>query len=214
MRARTTAIVPLRQPGAGKSRLAEVLSPRARAELAVAMLGDVVAALAASSVDEVMIAADGPTAARAAAATGARVVLDPPGAGHLDAALAAAGAHVPADRDLLVVPADLPRLTAGDVDAVLATPAPVVVAPTAGGGTGALLRRVGARIATAYGPGSAVRHLAAARAAGLAVAEVERDGFHHDVDTWTDLVALHEVELGPRTARVLPTVLGHRARAG
>ena len=214
MRARTSVIVPLRQPGAGKSRLARMLSPEARAELATAMLSDVVAALRASAVDEVVIAADGPAAARAAATTGARVVLDPPGTADLDTALAAAAVQVPADRDLLVVPADLPRLTGQDVDALLAAQQPVVVAPTAGGGTGGLLRRVGARIPTAYGPGSAARHVAAARHAGLQATTVERDGFHHDVDTWTDLVALHEVELGARTAQVLPSVLGHGVRAG
>ncbi|MFW5933534.1 MAG: 2-phospho-L-lactate guanylyltransferase, partial [Actinomycetota bacterium] len=204
----TTAIIPLRRPGAGKSRLAEVLSAAARARLATAMFGDVVAAARASSIDQVVAAADGPAAAEAASAAGAQAMLDPPDADGLNGVIAAALARVRADADVLIVAAGLPRVTADDLEAVLATPAPVVIAATCGGGTGALLLRSGARLPTAYGPGSARRHREIAASMGLEVAEVDRDGLHYDVDTWTDLVALHAAELGPRTAGVLPTLLG------
>jgi len=37
---------------------------------------------------------------------------------------------------------------------------------------------------------------------------VDRDGINHDVDTFADLAALHDVELGAHTAAVLPVLLG------
>ncbi len=202
--------MPLRAPGAGMTRLATALAPDARARLARAMLTDVVSALVAARVDEVRVAADGDRASDAAHEAGATVVLDPSGSHDLDAVLRAAASDLRGEH-VLVVPADLPRLRADDVRAVLETPADVVVAPTAAGGTGGLLRRPVGRIPTAYGPDSARRHRELAERAGASLAIVDRDGFHHDVDTWTDLAALHEVELGEETARVLPQLLGRAA---
>jgi 2-phospho-L-lactate/phosphoenolpyruvate guanylyltransferase len=210
----TVAVVPLRSPGAGKTRLATVLDPEQRAVLASAMLGDVVDALDSSVVDEVVVAAGGVSAAAAAAALGVRVVMDPPGIRDLNQVLAEATRVAGTDHDVLVVAADLPRLTAADIDAMLVRDAEVVVAPTNAGGTGGLLRRPGGRIVTGFGTASATRHRQLARSAGARVATVECDGFRHDIDTWTDLVALYEVEVGDRTASVLPSLLGRPARAG
>lgn len=214
MSRRTVAIVPLRSPGVGKTRLATALDPDQRALLTGAMLRDVTVALAGSRVDEVVVAAGGAAAAAAAAAIGLPVLPDAPGHRGLNGALADATRLVGAGHDVLVVTADLPRLTADDVDAVLAADGEVVVAPTHAGGTGGLLRRPGGRIATRFGPASAIRHRESALAAGCDARTVEREGFRHDIDTWTDLVALHEVEVGPATAAVLPKVLGRAARAG
>ena len=206
-------LVPLRAPGRGKTRMGAVLVPEQRAALAVAMLGDVVAAIAAAGLGEVIVVAGGSAGAAAGASYGLPVMLDPPGTRGLNAALAAATLRVGSDRDVLVVAADLPRLRAEDVVAVLDRDAEVVLAPTAAGGTGALLRRPAGLMATAYGPGSATAHHELATAAGCRVAVVDRDGLHHDVDTFSDLAGLHEVELGPRTAAVLPHLLG-AARTG
>lgn len=214
MSRRTVAIVPLRSPGVGKTRLATALDPDQRALLAGAMLRDVTSALAGSQVDEVLVAAGGAAAAAAAAAIGVPVLPDAPGGRGLNRALADATRHVGVGHDVLVVTADLPRLTVDDVDAVLAVDGEVVVAPTHAGGTGGLLRRPGGRITTRFGPASAIRHRELALASGCETRTVERDGFRHDVDTWTDLVALHEVEVGTATAAVLPRVLGRAARAG
>ncbi|MCC5948047.1 MAG: 2-phospho-L-lactate guanylyltransferase [Nitriliruptoraceae bacterium] len=209
-------IVPLQTPGLGKTRLAGALEPQDRARLVGAMLRDVVTALRGAGIERLVVAAGGSAAAAAGTALGAEVILDPPGACDLDAAIAAAvtTAQRATDppQDVLVVTADLPLLRSADVTELLAVDAEVVIAPTAGGGTGALLRRAGVHLATAYGTGSASRHLAAARLAGHVAASRAIHGFTHDVDTWADLVALHEEEIGPATAAVLPAVL--RARAG
>ncbi len=206
----TIALVPLRAPGEGKSRLADVLDPEQRAILSMAMLDDVTASLAAAGLTEIVVVAGGRTAAIAGRGLGLDVLLDPAGCGGLDDALSSAVRRVGSHRQTLIVTADLPRLRPGDVQGVLEPDAEVVIAPTAAGGTGALLRRPAAVIGTAYGPGSAIAHRALAIAAGARTVCVDRDGIHHDVDTFTDLVALTEVELGPATAAVLPRLLGPR----
>lgn len=197
------ALVPLRAPGAGKTRLASVLSPEQRAALAGAMLADVCAALRESPLDDVIVVAGGETAAAAASALGLEVVLDPPGSHGLDAALRAAHLRIGPVASLLVVTADLPRLRPDDVRALLAADAEVVVAPTDDGGTGGLLRRPGDAMPTAYGPSSARRHHAEARRRGLRVATVRRPGFAVDVDTVADLATIASGPLGAATAAVL-----------
>ncbi|TVP62754.1 MAG: 2-phospho-L-lactate guanylyltransferase [Nitriliruptor sp.] len=204
----TVALVPLRAPGEGKSRLADVLDPEQRAALSVAMLDDVAASLAAAGLPDIVLVAGGQAAAMAGRDLGLDVLLDPAGCRGLDDALAAASRRIGHHRHILIVAADLPRLRPDDVQGVLEPDAEVVIAPTAAGGTGALLRRPAAVIGTAYGPGSAIAHRALAVASGARAACVDRDGIHHDVDTFTDLVALTEVELGPATAAVLPQLLG------
>jgi 2-phospho-L-lactate/phosphoenolpyruvate guanylyltransferase len=202
----TTALVPLRSPGVGKSRLATALSTEERAALAGAMLADVTRALRDAPVDRVVVAAGGPAAVAAASALGLETLRDPAGTRHLDGALAAAAARLGPVGTLLVVAADLPCLTAADVTALVATDAEVAVAPTADGGTGGLLRRPSDACSTAYGEGSARRHLELARAAGRRAVVVSRRGFALDVDVVDDLRRLRGPDrprLGARTSAVL-----------
>lgn len=197
----TVALVPLRAPGQGKSRLAGSLSVEQRAALAGAMLADVAAALTAAPVDRTVVAAGGPSAVAAAAALRLDVVADPPAVGDLDGALRAAAARLGRVGTLVVVAADLPRLRAEDVAALLHGDDEVVVAPTTDGGTGGLLRRPADAIATSYGGRSAARHLDAARRAGLRATRRPLPGFRHDVDVADDLTDLGREDLPPLGAR-------------
>jgi 2-phospho-L-lactate guanylyltransferase len=88
-----------------------------------------------------------------------------------------------------VVPADLPTLSSGDVQQLLAGHrAGVTVCPAAGdGGTNALLLSPPTAIPFLYGPQSAERHLAAARAAGVPVRTAELPAFARDVDSPDDV---------------------------
>jgi 2-phospho-L-lactate/phosphoenolpyruvate guanylyltransferase len=211
----TVALVPLRAPGAGKTRLAGHLDVDQRAALAGAMLADVAAVLVGCrALDRVVVAAGGPSAVAAAAALGLEVVADPPHVRGLDGALRAAALRIGHARQLLVVAADLPTLTPDDVDAVLACPAAVTVAPTRDGGTGALLRRPPDAITTTYGPGSCRRHLRLARAAGWTTAVVDRPGFAFDLDTVEDLRLAGTGRVGPATAAVLAALPTGDERAG
>lgn len=204
-----TALVPLRAPGTGKTRLADGLSAEERAAVTAAMLADVVAAISDAPVDRIVVAAASDAAATAAAVHGVDVVVDRrPGEG-LDAAVDDVARSV--EGTLLVVAADLPRLTSADIAAVLDPPVPVVVAPTTDGGTGGLVRRPPTVIPTAYGPGSARCHVELARDRGVEVATVDRVGFRYDVDVWDDLRALRVDEVGNATAAFV-AALGGRLR--
>ena len=201
-------LVPLRT--GGKSRLGAALAGERRDRLTVAMLDDVLTALRAAEVRDVRLLAGGSGAVRVAAARGLPTIGDPSGtedasragtrpssdapAGQGDvrlrAAVDAALASLPDDRPRLVIAADLPRLDPDEVTAVLAHPADVVIAPTAGGGTALLRLATGVRLASQYGPGSAEAHLRSATVAGLEAALLHLPGARQDVDASTDVAAL------------------------
>jgi 2-phospho-L-lactate guanylyltransferase len=200
----TIGLVPLRT--GGKSRLGAGLPPEQRDALVLAMLDDVLAALRGAGVDDVRILAGNAAAVTAARARGLTALADPPatqpsdapdarstvdrGDLRLRAAVDGALAQVSRSSDRLVVAADLPRLRAADVAQVLAHPAQVVIAPTAGGGTAILRLAAGTLLPTRYGVDSAEQHVRAAERAGLSVAIVDLPGGRHDVDAMTDLAAL------------------------
>ena len=214
MCARTVALVPLRSPGTGKTRLATALSPEERAAVSSAMLADVARALTDAPIDEVVVVAGGAAAADAAAALGLAVLHDPPGSRTLNEVLHLATARFSTASTLAVIAADLPLLTADEVTRLLEHDAPVAIAPTGDGGTGGFVRRPPSVIGCAYGPGSGARHQQLAAELGLPCVHLDTPGFRHDVDTWTDLVGLHEATLGAATAAILPAVLGRRAAVG
>lgn len=197
-----TAVVPLRSPGRGKTRLSPALDREARAALAGAMLADVLDALREAGL-EVVVAAGGQAAAAAASALRADVVMDAPGTRSLDDAVEQARRRVAPTTGLLVVQADLPALTTADVTALVEGDAPVVIAPTADGGTSALLRRPSSIMGTAFGAGSGAAHERLARAAGVVPRIVRRDGLRHDVDVVDDLRDLAGRAMGPATTTVL-----------
>lgn len=202
-------LLPLRAPGSGLTRLAAVLDADERARLASAMLADVVAALRAAGLEKLVAVTAGVAAAEAAEALDLEVhPEDESDRAGLDGALAGALAARPAAGAAAVVMPDLPRLTAEDVTGLLRPVTPVVVAPTADGGTGALLRRPPGVIPTAYGPRSGTRHRRLARDAGVDVAVVHSPGFAHDLDTVSDLRALVGARVGAHTATVVDDVAG------
>lgn len=201
-RQRAVALVPLRDPGEGKSRLASQLDTEQRRQLVIAMATDVVACLRASAVDEIVLVAAGPGAAQAARRLGVAHVRDVPGTCDLNDSLATATSGSTAD--VLVVMADLPALRPSDVDRVLASTEDVVVVPSRDGGTGGLLQRADAPPTFTFGPGSAHRHLAAGRRSGRRTRLLRVPGFAHDVDTWEDLTALDRLpHVGVATAELL-----------
>jgi 2-phospho-L-lactate guanylyltransferase len=213
----TVAVVPLRGPSTGKTRLADVLGPEQRRELAIAMVTDVIDQLQQSSVDDIVMAVGGADAAAVAGDLGVSSIHDPPGNGGLDGALTGVVAQLPRDVGVLVVTGDLPHLTASEVDRLLDVDRDVVVAPCTDGGTGGLLQRPGSRLGFAYGNGSAARHVAAARRMGRTTRLVASPGFEHDVDTPGDMErAVSMTPLGTATDAVLGRLLsevrtGHRS---
>lgn len=207
---RVIALVPVKDLREAKGRLATRLSPGDRAQLVLACLDRVLAALRqADSVEQVAVVS--PTEAVLSRATGAgalgideRVLGTEDGQnGALEAArmalLGGMGTGIAGtargtdDRrvSLLVVSADLPLLRADDLDALVALAGEdrsVVIAPDrVGEGTNALLVRPGDAIPFRFGAGSRRQHQAEAERAGCVVRFYRGVGTALDLDEPADL---------------------------
>lgn len=181
----------------GKTRLHA--SRRARRELSLAMLGDVLAAALALGAARVATAdADGAALAREA---GAEVTGDP--GGGQGAAVAAALADLDPGA-ILVVNADVPCVVPDDLRALLAaTPAGgLALVEALDGTTNALSISAPQAFAPLYGPDSAARFRARAAQLGVDSVSVAVPNLADDVDTVADLQRLH-LRLGPRSQTAL-----------
>ncbi len=192
-----TIVVPFRGRG-GKQRL-EPLSEQARAVLAEAMLGDVLAACAPVGRTILVAPADAtPTD------VGVADLVDDPGRGQ-GAAVEAALARVP-DGQVLVVNADLPCVTPRDLYALLGElPADgLVLAEAADGTTNALALTSPHLFRPLYGKGSAARFRSLDPSAAP-VKTVPIPNLVDDVDTLDDLRRLG-ARIGPSTRRALAAI--------
>jgi len=180
-------VVPLRSFVHAKARLAHVLNDDARAAL-VRDMADRVAR--AARPHPTVVVSNAAEVIAWAATHDIAVIADP---GTLDGAAAAGRAWVRAqglDR-VVVVHADLPFATSlAPLTDPAGAAAAVVVPDRRNDGTPALSVPAAAEFAFAYGPGSAARHIAAARACGLDVRVVRDEQLGFDVDTAADLEEL------------------------
>ncbi|HWT22384.1 MAG TPA: 2-phospho-L-lactate guanylyltransferase, partial [Solirubrobacteraceae bacterium] len=186
---RTAAILPVKTFGRAKQRLERAVEGPDRAELAAAMVGDVLAALAeVPALDELIVVTAEERAAAAARDAGAHVVPDPVEAGQSAAAeLGIAEAMRRGAERVALVPGDCPALDPGEVTALLARglPAPsvVIVPDRHGSGTNALVLSPPDAVVPGFGPGSFARHAARARAAGARISVAQVPSLALDVDT-------------------------------
>ena len=189
------AVVPVKDLDGAKQRLAGVLDRPARAALFRAMLEDVLEALTGvASLAGILLVTRDPEAVALAARHGAECLIEPENRGHTAAvelaarALAGRGAGA-----LLQVPGDVPRVTAAEIEAVIAAHAPapaVTIAPSRDHlGSNAVLCSPPDVFPFRFGEDSFHPHLAVARAIGIEPAVVERPGIGLDVDTPDDLAA-------------------------
>jgi 2-phospho-L-lactate guanylyltransferase len=165
-----TALIPVRISRAAKRRLAHVLGPDGRMDLVRAMLGHVLRTVDEAGLEIVVLTP------AALSLPGVEVWTDE--AAGLNGAVRAATRRIGAP--VLVVHADLPWLTVADIDAVLASPADVVIARAHDGGTNGLVLRE--LISPSFGPDSAAAHASAARRAGLQTHVLDVPGFARDLD--------------------------------
>jgi 2-phospho-L-lactate guanylyltransferase len=189
------AVVPVKDLAHAKQRLAGVLDAAERQGLFAAMLEDVLAALAASeALAGSLVVTRDPLARDLAAGYGARVLVEPVNRGHTAAStLGAATLAAEGAAGMLQLPADLPLLTAPDVDAVLQAHAQapsVTLAPSRDRrGSNAVACSPPDLLPLRFGDDSFFPHLECARSLGIEPAVVERPGLALDVDTPADLAA-------------------------
>ena len=212
------AVVPVKDLGNAKQRLAGVLGQAERTALFRAMLEDVLEALAgAASLAGIVLVTRDAGAIALARRYGAECLIEPENRGHTAAvefaarALAARGAAA-----LLQVPGDIPRVTSGEIEAVIAAHAPapaVTIAPSRDHcGSNAVLCSPPDVFPFRFGDDSFHPHLAAARAIGIEPTVVERPGIGLDIDTPGDLEAFLASPSDTRAYRLLTG--GTHRRAG
>jgi len=205
---RTVAVLPVKSFPKAKQRLTAGVEPSLRRELAAAMFADVLAALAASAVDDVVVVTAGAPAAAHAAAHGARVVSDAEQGHNAAAQIGVEAALALGAERALLVPGDCPMLDPGEIDQLLARQggerSVLIVPDRHGTGTNALLITPPDALTPAFGPGSCRRHAALAAAQGIAHAVIEVPSLALDIDTPEDLDALGDLaDRAPRTHGLL-----------
>jgi 2-phospho-L-lactate/phosphoenolpyruvate guanylyltransferase len=189
-----SAVVPVKDLWGTKSRLAPVLDPGARAGLTLYMMGRVVAAVWEAGVGDVCVVSPDRMVLKEAKRRGATPLLQE--SRGLNPALEEGRCRALeiGASTLLVLPADLPLLDAGDVRAVLEVvgegPSVIISPDGTRSGTNALLLQPPDLLPFAFGPDSFEAHLGAARRRDLRVRVCERPHLAFDLDTAGDLARL------------------------
>jgi 2-phospho-L-lactate guanylyltransferase len=194
------AIVPVKPLRRGKSRLAGTLTEDERTALNQHLLERTIKVLSTlKELDQVLVVSRDPQALTIARNQGAKTVQED-GQPHLNTALkrATVMAQVHSTRGVLVLPADLPLLTADDVRALIdraVKPPVVVIAPDRHGkGTNALLMVPAGQIEYDFGEGSFQRHCERAKKSGARLEIVELHALGLDLDLPEDLEMIRKLE--------------------
>jgi 2-phospho-L-lactate guanylyltransferase len=195
------AIVPVKPLRRGKSRLSGTLTEDERTALNQELLERTLKILSTvKELDQVLVVSRDPHALTIARNHGAKTVQED-GQPHLNTALARATvmAQVHSIRGILVLPADLPLLTADDVLALIdraAKPPVVVIAPDRHGkGTNALLMVPAGQIEYDFGKGSFQRHCDRAKKSGARLEIVELPSLSLDLDLPEDLEMIRRLQV-------------------
>ncbi len=189
-----TAVVPVQNLETAKSRLASILSPQERSDLVLTLFDNVMTALTGSlSVVRMVVVSPDPNVLAIARRWNADPV-EQPGRG-LNAAIRLGrdrAVGLGAD-SILIVLADLPRITPADVDrlAERSHGMSVTMAPDRHGrGTNAMILRPPTAIEPAFGVDSLLKHRREVAIQGLASSTFESAGTGFDVDVIDDLIDL------------------------
>ncbi len=190
------AIIPVKPLRRGKSRLSDVLSTDERAELNQYLLEHTLQTLNdVPEIENVLVVSRDPSALSIARDLGSRTVQEN-GSPGLNLALSRATqvAKTYETQGVLILPADLPKLSAEDIHAMLAhmnDPPVVVVAPDRDRqGTNALLVCPAGLIEYDFGPDSFERHCQQAREKGIRLEICELPSLALDLDEPDDLALM------------------------
>jgi 2-phospho-L-lactate/phosphoenolpyruvate guanylyltransferase len=206
---RTAAILPVKRFPLAKQRLGESVADSLRADLARAMVGDVLSALRdCAAIDATIVVTREPLVATAASYIGAIVVEDSlplTGTGESGQSAAASLGVARALQDgferALCVPGDCPTLDPNELAELLVgeTREVVIVPDRHGSGTNGLLLAPPGALSPSFGPDSRARHERLAQEAGVSWRISQPASLLLDIDTGEDLAVLRERLAGERT---------------
>ncbi|HEY1260805.1 MAG TPA: 2-phospho-L-lactate guanylyltransferase [Stellaceae bacterium] len=203
------AVVPVKERDRAKERLASALPPSLRQALALAMLEDVLTALAAApGLAGLLLVTVDPAVRLVAGRYAARLVEDGARDGHTGAVAAAARLLAREGRaGMLAVPGDIPLVTADEIGALLAAHQPAssfTIAPSHDErGSNAVLCSPPDAVPLRFGPDSFFPHLRAAEARGIRPSVLHLPGIGLDIDNPEDLAAFARRPSSTRTRALL-----------
>ncbi len=216
------AVLPVKTLGeTTKQRLERVLDPGERQALFRAMVGDVFDALSATKgLTGIAVVTRDDDVAALARRHGARVIIQGRDGGQTAAVKAAADTLASEGVDAMItLPGDVPLVTAGDIEAVMAHhgpgPAITIVPARDEMGSNCIVCSPPNVMDFSFGDNSFVRHLATAHSLGIEPRVVENRRLGLDIDTPADLaVLLEQPELGHTAALRYLANSGIAARVG
>jgi 2-phospho-L-lactate guanylyltransferase len=201
------ALLPVKALQLAKTRLTSVLQPQECASLSRAMFLDVLAALEeAKHIDRIAVLTNDKDIAALATRLGHLVIADPSDSALCDSLnsaaqqIAALGA-----KTLLVIPADVPTISAHDIDELLErhTGGLSICPAIRDGGTNALVCSPPDALAFQFGPDSARRHIDEAARHNMPHARIPMHAYFRDIDTPDDLAWLASQPAAQNTLRFL-----------
>jgi 2-phospho-L-lactate/phosphoenolpyruvate guanylyltransferase len=202
------AVVPVKELDRAKERLAPHLSSELRRDLMLAMLEDVLAALAATpGLAGIAVVTIDPAARRLAARYGCRMVETGARDGHTGAVAAAARLLAEEGQPgMLTVPGDIPLVTPAEITRLLAAHRPVpaftIVPSRDERGSNAIICSPPDAVPLRFGEDSFFPHLRTAETCGIRPTVLRLPGIALDVDTPQDLAAFALLP-SPTRARAL-----------
>jgi len=203
------AVVPVKERGSAKERLAPMLRPQLRQALALAMLEDVLVALTATpGIAGLLVVTVDPEAGRLAASWGARLVEAGARDGHTGAVAAAMRLLVGEGRAaMLALPGDIPLVTPAEIARLLAVhpPAPsfTIVPSHDERGSNAIACSPPDAVPLRFGENSFYPHLQAAEARGLRPNVLHLPGIALDIDNPEDVLSFMRIDVPTRARAVL-----------
>jgi 2-phospho-L-lactate guanylyltransferase len=204
-RADAWAVVPVKDTADAKQRLGDAVPPKLRRQLALAMIEDVLAALAASpGLAGLIVVTVDQAAAALAQRYRADIFTDAAREGQTGAVAAAARRLAREGKGaMLTIPGDVPLVTPAEIAQVVAAhdraPDFVIVPAHDERGSNAILCAPPDGVPLRFGNDSFFPHLEAARRAGLEPKILRLPGIGLDIDNPADLAAFLKIPSKTRT---------------
>jgi len=208
------AVIPVKETAAAKERLADAVPRHLRPGLAVAMLEDVLAAVARTLHKEsrglagIAVVTLDPDARALAQRYGARILTDDARGGHTAAVAAAARTLEQEGRGgMLQMPGDIPLVSADEISLLLAmrraSPSFTIAPSHDDFGSNAVLVCPPTAVPLTFGDDSFYPHLRAAQACGIKPLIVRQHGIGLDIDRPADIAAFAQLRSRTRAQAFL-----------